>query len=143
MTQRSMLLKVISIIMIILGAIMIISSLVSLMASSLMINELAGALNTAEITQEFTGEAFTGAVANFLFVASIVSIIAYGFELFCGIFGLVCKSKKAIMILGMIVLILNLIGLIMNIVQGSFQIWSLIGFVLPILYFIGARQCIQ
>ena len=64
-------------------------------------------------------------------------------ELTDGILGLASKSKGLLEKIGIVLIIIQLVSLIFSIVSQSFAWTNLIGFILPILYYIGAKQCIQ
>ena len=142
MTKRSTMLKVVSILMIIIGAIALIVSLLGVVGTNMAagyIPEIEG-----ELTPEMVAAGLdANALLSAMMIASVIGMIGSGFEMFCGIFGLASKSKKAIQILGIIVIVLEVVSLIMTITSGGFTVWSLVSFILPILYFIGAKMCIQ
>lgn len=132
MTKKSTLLKVIAIIMIVFGAITLIVS--ATLATGMAYLSSLGA------------EAFLAAVGvslgiykffiAWLIIASIVMLLV-------GILGLVLKKKKTLVLLGCISIIFEVIALILSIATKSFSWYHLVDLVLPILYFLGARQCID
>ncbi len=132
MTKRSTLLKVVSIIMIIFSAIALIIGIVGALGASM----LGAALS--EVGGE-TAAAVSGALTGIVVFGIVLAVI----ELVCGILGVASKNKKLLTILGCVLIILAVVSLIMNIVAGSFSAMSLVSLILPILYFLGARQCVE
>lgn len=113
-------LKVVSILFIIFGAIATIFSIIALIGSS-MVSSVFGGL---------------GAI---LVVATIIALISSLLELVLGIVGLKkCADPSQanfFIVTGIVLCVLNLVSMIM-----SFSVLSLIGFVLPILYIVGGVQ---
>ena len=113
-------LKVVSILFIIFGAIATIFSIIALIGST-----MASSL-------------FGGLVA-ILVIATIIALISSLLELVLGIVGLKkCADPSQanfFIVTGIILCVLNLVSMIM-----SFSVLSLIGFVLPILYIVGGVQ---
>ena len=113
-------LKVVSILFIIFGAIATIFSIIALIGSS-MVSSVIGGL---------------GAI---LVVATIIALISSLLELVLGIVGLKkCADPSQanfFIVTGIVLCVLNLVSMIM-----SFSVLSLIGFVLPILYIVGGVQ---
>lgn len=133
MFKRSTMLKVVSILMIIFGAI----AFFTLMGSMALINSVGAALGgSIEQLLELSGVS----VGTYRF-ALILGIIASIFEILAGILGLALKNKKTLVMIGCICIIIQVVSLIFSIVAHSFAWTNLIGFILPILYFIGAKQC--
>lgn len=137
MTKRSTLLKVIAILMIIFGAI----ALFTLIGSVAMMNSMLGSFGM-DLGDALALAGYVGGAGVFWF-AMILSIIACIIELLAGILGLASKSKGLIVKLGLVTIILQVISLIFAIVVKSFTPMSLISFILPILYFIGAKSCVE
>lgn len=88
--------------------------------------------------------AYVGGPAGILVVASIVSLIVGVLELILGIIGLKKCGDPAqsgfFIVTGIILCVLALISLILSIAGGSFSVGGLIGFVLPILYIVGGNM---
>jgi len=125
--QKSTMLKVVGILLIIFGALSLIGGILILAGSSV--------LGAAAANKEVTG---------ILMVASIITIIAGAFNLFAGIMGVKnCASPEKAQVcvtIGIIMIAIQVVSIIINIVSDSFAITSLFGLLLPILYFIGANQ---
>ncbi len=119
------LLKVVSILFIIFGAISTIVSLLALIGS-------------AAIT------AYLGDLGIILIIATILMLIASVLELVLGISGLKKCGDPAkagfFITTGTILCALTLISMIMNIASAGFSITSLIGFVLPVLFIVGGSM---
>lgn len=113
-------LKVVSILFIIFGAIMTIVSIVGLVGSS-MVSTMFGGLG------------------GILVVATVIALISSLLELVIGIIGLKkCEDPSQanfFIVTGIVLCALNLVSMIMY-----FQVTSLIGFVLPILFIVGGIQ---
>lgn len=122
--KRSTLLKVMSIIVIVLGAF----SLLSLIASLAMKDMLA-------TTYESMGMTMPSATS--LLVTMLPAIIIY---LAAGIIGLMYKSKKSVMIMGVILAVYYVISLIYSIISTGFTFMSLIELIIPLLYLWGWYQ---
>ncbi|MCI5569894.1 MAG: hypothetical protein MR372_08595 [Lachnospiraceae bacterium] len=137
MTKRSTLLKVIAILMIIFGAI----ALFTVIGSVAMMNSMLGSFGM-DLGDALALAGYVGGAGVFWF-AMILSIIACIIELLAGILGLASKSKGLIVKLGLVTIILQVISLIFAIVVKSFAPMNLISFILPILYFIGAKSCVE
>ena len=125
-------LKVVSILFIIFGAIATVLSIIALVGSSWISN------NAAELANDATGNIVTG-LSGLLVAGSVLMLITSVLELILGIVGLKkCDAPSQanyFIVTGIILSILALIGLIMN-----FQLTSLIGFVLPVLYIVGGAM---
>ena len=134
MTKRSTLLKVVAIIMIIFAAI----ALVALISTIGLVNSMLDYVGGWEAV-----ELATGYNASFFMFAEVISIVECVFELICGILGVASKSKGLLEKLGLVLIIIAVVSLIVNIVGGTFTWTTLLGLILPILYFLGAKQCIQ
>ncbi len=119
------LLKVVSILFIIFGAIATIVSFLALIGS-------------AAIT------AYLGDLGIVLILATAIMLIASVLELVLGIVGLKkCSDpEKAglFIVTGIILCVLTLVSMIMNIASAGFSAISLIGFVLPVLYIVGGAM---
>ena len=129
MTKKSGMLKVVSIIIIIFAAI----AICILIGSVSAINAFGG--------QELL--LASGIDPNLYTAAVIFGIVSCVVDLFCGVLGLLSKSKKLVEILGLILIIFAVVSLILNAITGSFSWTNLIGLILPLLYFIGAKMCVQ
>lgn len=127
MQKRSTLLKVVCIIMIIFAII----AIVSLIASMSMLSALSA----------YTSE--LGISTGVMTAAVVIGIVSAALELVFAILGLISKNKKLIMMLGLILIIIAVISLIISIAGGSFSWTSLVSLILPVLYYLGARQCVQ
>ena len=139
MTKRSTMLKVVSILMIIFGVIE--TFIATALAFSVWVILAAADLAVAEVSEILAeyGYYFTGPIM----AALVVCVIGCIFEFVAGILGLTLKDKKTIFIIGCVLLILTFVSLILSFVTESFSWTSIVGFVLPILYMIGARNCVQ
>lgn len=119
------LLKVVSILFIIFGAIATIVSLLALIGS-------------AAIT------AYLGDLGIVLILATAIMLIASVLELVLGIVGLKKCSDPAkagfFIVTGIILCVLTLASMIMNIASAGFSAISLIGFVLPVLFIVGGAM---
>ena len=113
-------LKVVSILFIIFGAILTVVSLV-------------GLLGSAYLTAVSYG------LAGILVVAMVIALIGSALELVLGIIGLKkCDDPSQanfFIVAGIVLCVLNLVSMIM-----SFSVTSLIAFVLPILFIVGGVQ---
>jgi hypothetical protein len=122
-------LKVVSILFIIFGAIATVISLV-------------GVLGSAALTA--AGGGFSFAVGGILMAATVILLIVSVLELILGIVGLRKSGdpEKAgyFITTGIVLTILSLIPMIINISYGGFSVTSLISFVLPILYIVGGAM---
>lgn len=119
-------LKVVSILFIIFGAIATVMSLIGLLGSA--------ALTTA-------GGGFGSAVGGILMAATVILLIVSVLELILGIVGLRKSGdpEKAgyFITTGIVLSILSLIPMIISFSYGSFSVTSFISFVLPVLYIVG------
>ena len=110
-------LKVVSILFIIFGAIATLLSILALVGAG------------------FLG-AVTGGASALITVAAVILLITSIAELVIGIVGVKksgdVSSAMFFIVTGIILCVLNLVSMIMN-----FQVTSLIGFVLPVLYIVG------
>lgn len=116
-------LKVVSILFIIFGAIATIFSIIALVGS-------------AALTSLTDGLGVVQGLSGILIVASIIALVGSAAELVIGILG-VGKSDDVskcmfFIVTGFVLCAINLISMIM-----FFQVTSLIGFVLPVLYIVG------
>ena len=128
-------LKVVSILFIIFGAIATIVSIAAVIASAAL----------TAIAGELAGGA-GAAIGGLLMVATILALINSVFELVVGIMG-VGKKKTAdpskagfYIVTGIILCVLALITLILTMTNGGSWWTSAINFVLPILYIVGGFQ---
>ncbi len=123
MKKKSKLLHVVSIIIIVFGALAVISSIFSLLMKDLMTSsyELLGM--TPPATWYY-----------------IWMLILACFELAAGIIGVVYKSRKSVFITAVIYLIAIVADLIYATVTSGFSITYVISLILPILYLWGVYQ---
>jgi hypothetical protein len=123
------LLKVVSILFIVFGAIATVVSLLAMIGTAAL-----SALDSAGAAR----------VVGILVVAILIALVGGVLDLVLGIIGLKkCgdPSKAGYFItVGIILCVLSLISMIVSAASGNFQITSLIGFVLPILYIVGGTQ---
>ena len=123
------LLKTVSILFIIFGAI---AALVSLL----------GIVGSAALTS--VGGVAGAALGGVLMVALVIMLIVSVLELILGIVGLRRSDDPAranfFITWGIILAVLSLIPLIISATAGGFQWTSLVGFVLPVLYIIGGAM---
>lgn len=129
MKQRSKLLKVVSIIMIIFGAIGIIGSFMSAF--------MMQAMMQMPETQEILSAA---GLANISTLYYIVGILTSVMELAAGIVGVMYRSKKSVLIAGIIWIVLILINLFWGIAMVGFQFTVIFSLIIPALYFWGWYQ---
>ncbi|MEG0914263.1 MAG: hypothetical protein RSG57_00745 [Christensenellaceae bacterium] len=122
MSKSSVLLKVVSILFIIFGAIALIITIAGMVLGGMVAAIGAGILAVAMI------------------IVLILALLEALLMLFAGILGVKGDKIKACTVMSIIILALSIISLIMGIVQGGFQWTSLISIILPVLYFIGVRQ---
>jgi hypothetical protein len=126
------LLKTVSILFIIFGAIATIASIAGVIASAAL----------TSIAGELAGGA-GAAIGGILLVATLIALLASVLDLVIGIIGVSNKkcndpSKAGFYIVtGIILCVLSLISLIMSMTNGGSWWTSGIGFVLPILYIVG------
>ena len=132
MKKKSTMLVVMSIINTILGAIGIIAIIFFLRVLS---SFGVGIFDVDVIETLGYGQVFPGTIA--------VSIVLVLLLLASGIFGLACRSKKAIAILGIIMIILTIVSVILNIASSGYFVVPLIALVPTVLYLIGALQCVE
>jgi hypothetical protein len=122
-------LKVVSILFIIFGAIATVVS-------------LAAVLGSAALTAAGGGIGY--AVGSILMVATVILLIVSVLELILGIVGLRKSGDPGkagyFITTGIILAILSLIPMIINLSYGSFSVTSFIGFVLPVLYIVGGAM---
>lgn len=119
-------LKTVSILFIIFGAIATVISLIGVLGFA--------ALST-------TGGVIGAGLGGLLMVAAVLLLIVSALELIIGIVGLRKSGDphKAgyFITTGIVLCILSLVSMIIGIIAGGFTLTSLIGFVLPILYVVG------
>ncbi len=133
MTKKSTLLKVVSIIMIVIAAIAFIVVVGSLAT-------LFSLLGGASVDLIMTYAGYSPAA---FYIATIFSIIACIIELLAGIMGLSAKKKNTVKTMGIITLVLEVISLILAGMISSLSPLNFVSLVLPILYYIGATQCVD
>ena len=129
-------LKVSGILLIIFGAIGLISTIISLVGASA-IGAMAGAMGVD-----------TGAYNALITVSGIIAIACGAVYLVAGILGVLNAAKpekaKTCMILGVIMVALQVVSTIFSIIVSGFSgtavISLIIGLVLPVLFIVGANQ---
>ncbi|SHI07282.1 hypothetical protein SAMN02745823_02245 [Sporobacter termitidis DSM 10068] len=123
------LLKTVSVLFIIFGAIAAIVSLLGV-AGSAALTSVGGVAGTA--------------IGGVLLVATILILIVSVLELVLGIVGFnKCgdpHKASYFITVGVVMSIISLVPLILSAASGAFQLTSLIGFVLPILYIVGGAM---
>lgn len=129
MKPQSKLLKVISILLIIFGVLGLIGNLASIFLIAPMMNtsEMAAVYEAAGVTQPGT----------MYYVFSIVSCLV---EIAAGIVGVMYRSKKSVLIAGVIWTLVVIIGMIWGIVLSGFTPFTLLSLLFPILYLWGWYQ---
>ena len=139
MTKKSTMLKVVSILNIIFGAIasvVVVGSVATLSgAAALLGMSLSDALSLGALT--------TGMNPGLMMPSLIISIVSAILILVSGIMGLASKNVKLLTTVGLILIVITLISLILTCATSGFSVLNLLSFVLPILYFLGAKQSIQ
>lgn len=159
-------LKVVSILFIVFGAIGTVVSIIGvagvMMLGSLTAQlgtELQGAMSSAAaqlgttaapdvsnaLAQAGDLSAVAGAMTGLLTIAIIIGLVASLLELIIGIIGLKKCGDPAqagfFVATGIILCIVQLITIVLTMISGgSFPVFSLIGFILPILYIVGGNQ---
>ncbi len=139
--KGSMLLKVISIIMMVGGIIGAVASVILAViagAANSVTNELSSALSEAT-------NATVGKNMALLWFAVVLCVIGSVFEIVAGVIG---KNNwnnppkaQTLIIFGAICCVISLVSNILMIFASSFNVFSLLaGFVLPVLYIVGAVQ---
>lgn len=123
MKKRSTLLKVISIILIVIGAFSIFGSIINIAMRSVM-----------EQTYAAMGIA---APTTFSYVLMVVGAIIL---LVSGIVGVVYKSKQSVLIVGIILFAYYAVSIISNIVTVGFSALNLLSLIWPLLYLWGWYQ---
>lgn len=119
MFKANKLLKVISIILIVFGAFGLISNVIALAVP-------AQAIADAGITIPMS--------------TRIIGWIGIAVELAAGIIGVAVKDAKIVMVAAIAYLGLTVISIVVSAISGSFTVISLIGLILPALYFWGYYQ---
>lgn len=120
MQKKSKLLKVISIILIVIGALYLLSGIAALAMSS-----------TMAATYEAMGiQAPTTSSYVFMIVGALVILVS-------GIIGVASKSKSVVLIMGIILAAYYIINIIMSIMTTGFSALSLVGLIWPLLYLWG------
>lgn len=127
--KKNMMLKVMSIILIVAGALNLLSNISLLTSTNLM--------NLAQEQVKLSGEALT---------AYLIVCIIFGFlELICGIFGLKASKHfnfaETCFKLAAALIVFAVIIFIFNTVENGFVARSLGGFVFPLLYLYSIRFC--
>lgn len=122
-------LKVVSILFIIFGAIATVISLLAVLGSAAL-TSMGGDVGLA--------------LGGILMIATIIALLSSVLDLVLGIVGLKkCgdPSKAGyFIVVGIILCILSLISLVIGITNDGFSVVSLIGFVLPVLYIVGGSM---
>ncbi|TCS81741.1 hypothetical protein [Muricomes intestini] len=124
MKKRSTLLKVLSIILIVLGAFSLISSIIAVAAGRMVPEETYASLGVAAPT---TFSYILSFVGSFIFLIS-------------GIMGIVYKSKQSVLIMGILLAVYYIFNIIYSATIASFSALSLIDLIFPILYLWGWYQ---
>lgn len=126
MKQQSKLLKVMSILMIIFGILGTIGTFISafLMQTVMQSPEMQAAYEAAGVPQISTAYYVVG------ILVAVVEVVA-------GIVGLMYRSKKSVLIAGIIWTVLILINMIWGMTIVGFQFTSIFSLVFPVLYFWG------
>ncbi|MEG1985022.1 MAG: hypothetical protein RSB78_04640 [Oscillospiraceae bacterium] len=123
--QNSTLLKIVSIIMIVLASIFIILGVISLVG--------IGALVAGTDTSVFV-----------LVLFALLGVVGQAFQIIAGVIGVrVAGGKgsiKVCFVLSVIILALAALSFIGSIVDKTFSWTTIVGVILPILYFVGAYQ---
>ncbi|UOO37100.1 hypothetical protein IZU99_07435 [Oscillospiraceae bacterium CM] len=118
------LLKTVSILFIVFGAIAAVISLLAVFGSAVLATADGGA-----------------ALGGILLLATILLLIVSVLELVLGIVGLGKSgdpSKAGYFItVGIVLCVISLVSIIIGVTNNGFQVTSLIGFVLPVLYIVG------
>lgn len=114
------LLKVVSILFIVFGAIALVFSIIALLGAAAL-------------------AAFDSELGGMLVVGTVIALIASALELVIGIIGVKKSGEPSqagfFIVTGIILCVLQLVSMILN-----FQVTSLIGFVLPVLYIVGGAM---
>lgn len=129
MTRKSTLLKVVSILMIIFGAIALIANL----GSIFQIMALGG----------FELFAYVGINPGLVGFWCFLVIVGNILMLVAGIMGIASNNKALLEKMAIILIVVQLLCLIFAIPCQMFSWTNITGFLFPILYYIGAKQCIQ
>lgn len=129
MKQRSNLLKVVSILMIIFGAFGIIGSFMSAF--------MMQAMTQMPEAQEILAAAGLADISTLYYIVGILTSVM---ELAAGIVGVMYRSKKSVLIAGIIWIVLILINLIWGIAMVGFQFTVIFSLIIPALYFWGWYQ---
>ncbi len=129
MKQQSKLLKVISIIMIIFGAI----GTLGTFASAFLVQTL---LQNPEIQTAYAAVGGPQISTAYYILTIFVAIM----EVVAGITGLMYRSKKSVLFVGIIWIALLLVNLIWGVVITGFQITIILSLIFPVLYFWGWYQ---
>lgn len=123
MKKRSTLLTVMSIILIVLGAISSLSSIV-----------IIAMKNTLASTYEAMGIATPSTFSNIMLIIGSIALLV------AGILGLMYRSRKAVMVMAIIILLYYIFSLVYNAVTVSFSVFSFISLIIPLLYLWGWYQ---
>lgn len=124
------LLKVMSILSIILGALGCLAGIV-LLAGSLMLGAAAGAA---------TGSTVAGvAVGGLLVLVTVIACVNGILMLLAGISGVRCRLNSAWK-LGIAVLVLAAIGFVCAIIGGTFSVSTVLNLAIPVLFLVGVKQ---
>ena len=127
MNNPGKVLKVVSIIMIIFAAIAAALALISLLA-------------IGSVTSQVDA-AFVGLI---VMVSMIITLISCAFQLWAGIVGLRAGngngSVKSAYVFGIILLVLADINVVSAFVSSEFGVSTVVGLILPVLYFLSANQ---
>ena len=134
MSQRSTLLKGVSWFLIISSVISLIRSIRALVAAGGFMNVQLGEL------PEFIRNGMS-AIVGIIFALTMISCI---FDIICGIAGLRSGSVNTVLIRGVIMIVFAAVSIVFSIGSGIAAVLkSLVGAVVPVLYCIGAKKCVQ
>lgn len=131
MFKPKTLLKVVSILLIIFGALGLIITALGIFGAQV-IND-ASTPNITQNMKDAVNEAYTPLTIALSFAGGLICILS-------GILGLIGKSFKAALIVILAYIVLSIANLVMAIPVSGFSIMSLIDLILPILYLWGLYQ---
>lgn len=118
-------LKVVSILFIVFGAIAVVISLIAVLGSAVL-------------------TAYTGGLGGIFLIGTILMLIVSALDLVLGIIGIKkCGDPSQagyFIVTGIVLCALSLVSLIMSIASTGFDVTSFVGFVLPILYIVGGNM---
>lgn len=129
MKQQSKLLKVVSILMIIFGALGTISTLMSTIV-------IKTVMQSPEIQESYAALGMPEISTGYYIFTVLVAVL----ELAAGIVGVMYRSKKSVLITGIIWITVVLINLIWGCILVGFQFTIIFSLTLPALYLLGWYQ---